>query len=206
MNAVITCVNYADYLSWTLPANRKHFDRIVVVTTPGDSETIAVASQYAEVVETDVFTAGCSKFAKYAGVEAGLDVVGRDGWLAVLDADIVLPNRLSGVQMECGFLYSPFRRMCHQFPPPDETRWREFPRDSVPPPWHFLGYCQIFNAADPVLGSPPWHGTGHKTAARGDMVLMEKWPRERRVRPGWEVLHLGEARRNWSGRVTERYQ
>lgn len=206
MKAVITCVNYADYLSWTLPLNQKHFDRVVVVTAPADTETISVASQYAEVVQTDAFTAGCAKFAKYAGLEIGLDAIGRDGWIAIMDADIILPSVLRGVTLECGNLYSPFRRMCNECPPPDESRWSEFPRDRVPPPWHFLGYCQIFHAQDSVLGPPPWHGSGHKTAARGDMVFMERWPRERRIRPGWDVLHLGEARRNWSGRVTGKYQ
>lgn len=206
MNAVIVCVNYSDFLSWSLPANRHHFDRFVVVTTPSDHATIEVASRYAEVIQTEVFTANCAKFAKYDGIELGLDSLGRSGWMAVMDADIILPRELAGVPLECGNLYSPFRRMCNACPPPGEERWRDFPRDRVPPPWHFLGYCQIFHGSDRVLGKPPWHGSGHKTAARGDMIMMERWPRHRRVRPGWEVLHLGEARKNWRGRVTGKYQ
>ena len=205
MNAVVTRVNYADFLKWTLPANRKHFDRIVVVTTPEDLETAAACDGIADVVTTDQFTANASKFAKYAGVEIGLDAIGRDGWIAIMDADVILPSDIGVVPFEIGNLYSPFRRMCHEFPPPPEGRWAEFPRDRIPPPWHFLGYCQIFHANDPVLGTPPWHGGWHKTAARGDMVFMERWPRERRVRTGWDVLHLGDARSNWSGRVTPRY-
>lgn len=206
MNAVITSVNYSDFLTWSLPHNAHHFERIVVVTSTTDSATAEVASPYAQVIRTDAFTANCAKFAKYAGVELGLDALGRSGLIAVLDADILLPRVLSGVPMQPGAIYSPFRRMCNVCPPPPEENWRDFPRDSVPPPWHFLGYCQIFHGDDPALGSPPWHGSGHKSAARGDMIMMEHWPRERRIRPGWDVLHLGEARKNWNGRVTGKYQ
>lgn len=206
MNAVIVSVQYADFLSWTLPTNRHHFDQVVVVTSTTDQETVEAASPHAQVIQTDAFTENLAKFNKYAGIELGLDAIGRSGWIAVMDADILLPGELKGVQMQPGNLYVPFRRMCHNCPPPAESDWRNFPRDRVPPPWHFLGYCQIFHASDPVLGNPPWHGSGHKSAARGDMIMMEHWPRERRIRPGWEVLHLGEARKNWNGRVTPKYQ
>lgn len=206
MKAVIVSVNYGDFLKWTLPYNRERFERVVVVTSTTDETTAEVAaSNDAEVIRTDIWTANGARFAKYAGLDLGLDLLGRDGWLCVMDADIMLPKTATWDHLRCGLLYSPFRRMCRACPPPPESEWHRFPRDPVAPPWHYLGYMQVFHASDPHL-QPPWFGTGHRTAARGDMILMERWPRELRARTGWSVLHLGEERRNWTGRVTGPYR
>lgn len=203
MKAVIVSAGYGDFLSWTLPANRRFFDTVVVVTTPDDELTIDVAkSCNAECVTTNVFTENGAQFAKFDGTELGLDLVGRSGWITIMDADIVMPSDWSWSFLLEGRIHSPFRRMYQRCPPPPESEWWMVPRNSDMPNYHFLGYMQTFHADDKMLGPVPWHGVGHKTAARGDMVLMEKWPREMRVRPPYDVLHLGAARRNWNGRVT----
>lgn len=203
MKAVIVSVGYGDFLSWCLPANRSHFDKVVVVTTPGDELTINVAKACnADVIETEAFHKGGAQFAKYEGTELGLDHVGRTGWITIMDADILLPSCWNWDWLVEGRLHSPFRRMHPHCPPPPEEDWKNVPRNADMPHHHYLGYMQTFHASDPHLGPVPWHGTGHRTAARGDMVLMEKWPREDRMRAPYDVLHLGEARRNWNGRIT----
>lgn len=203
MKAVIVSAGYGDFLSWTLPANRRFFDKVVVVTTPDDELTISVAAACnAECVTTDVFTKNGAQFAKFEGLELGLDRAGRSGWITIMDADIVMPSDWSWEFLIEGRIHSPFRRMHPHCPPPPESEWRKVPRNSQMPPYHFLGYMQIFHASDKHLGESPWHGSGHLTAARGDMIMMERWPREERVRAPYDVLHLGEARRNWNGRVT----
>lgn len=203
MKCVIVSAGYGDFLSWALPNNRRFFDRVVVVTPPQDELTISVAKACnADCVTTDAFTKNGAGFAKYDGVEQGLDHVGRSGWITIMDADILLPSCWTWDWLSEGKIYSPFRRMHPHCPPPPESEWKNVPRNSVMPNHHFLGYMQIFHAQDKVLGTPPWHGVGHRSAARGDMILMEKWSRDNRLRAPDDVLHLGEARRNWNGRIT----
>jgi hypothetical protein len=86
----------------------------------------------------------------------------------------------------------------HIYPP--ENKWMEYPIHPNVGEW--AGYTQIFHAEDPVLGPAPWHEIDWKHAGGADSFFQLKWPSSRKVRPGWEVLHLGEAGRNWCGRAT----
>lgn len=49
----------------------------------------------------------------------------------------------------------------------------------------------------------------HKTAAKYDVELAMQWPDNQRTLVPWRdysVLHLGERKKNWSGRVTEYWE
>jgi hypothetical protein len=121
-----------------------------------------------------------------------------------------------------GMLCSPYRRMWNEWPligggtkceavslgPPPvvipvEEEWtRVFARHRNVA--EHAGYTQIFHADDPALGPPPWHETDWKHAGGADSLFQSKWPADRKVRPPWEVLHLGPAGHNWFGRATPR--
>lgn len=49
-----------------------------------------------------------------------------------------------------------------------------------------------------------WHQTDWKHAGGADSFFQAKWPPENRIRPPFEVLHLGDAGQNWCGRVSQR--
>jgi hypothetical protein len=85
-------------------------------------------------------------------------------------------------------------------PFPPEDQWGRWPLHHNSAEW--AGYSQIFHADDPVLGSPPWHEINWKHAGGADSFFQAKWPRERKIRPPFQVLHLGQAGVNWCGRVS----
>lgn len=217
MRAVMTCVGYSEELTVTLPYNRHHFESVLVVTTPADAEEVRRIAEPcgADVFVTDAFYQDGAAFNKFAALEEGLDWMGRRGWLAILDADVLWPKespgRLTGpfgpyVWMRRGNLYTPRRRMFALEPgwrAPPETDWKLFPLHQLHArlPDHFSGYTMLFHAADPHLGPPPWHRLDLPTAGAGDTYFQEKWPVECRIRPPWEVLHLGRSGVNWRGRT-----
>lgn len=91
IEAVVVCVQYADFLEATLPLNRPHVDRLVVVTKPDDQETKDVCAKYdTECLTTHAFGPD-GQFCKGAGINVGLSHLDRDGWVLHLDADMVLP-------------------------------------------------------------------------------------------------------------------
>jgi hypothetical protein len=96
--AVITCVDYADFLRVTLPHNLLQIRRIVVVTSdrPGDDETRKVCREFGvKCISTGLFHAGGARFAKGRGVNKGMDQLSKQGWTLHMDADIVLPPKTS---------------------------------------------------------------------------------------------------------------
>lgn len=207
MRAVIVSVDYSDILQITLPYNRGNFSEVCVVTSTKDYPNVqAIADPLAcKVVATDLFYAKGAVFNKWAALEFGLDCFGRKGWMCLLDADILWPQHASASLLRIlrsGFLYCPRRRMITDVtgltaPPPEET-WGNYPLHRQER--EFAGYSQIFHGSDPVLGSPPWHDTSWIHAGGADSFFQAKWPESRKIRPGFQVLHLGSSGMNWCGR------
>lgn len=202
LNAILVCVEYSDILALTLPYNRHHFDRVMVVTTPTDKATMEVAlANDASLYCTNAFYAEGALFNKWRALEAGLDVFGRHGALCIMDADICWPKDACAVPRH-GLLQTPKRRMLSNVPAavPDESKWTRLPFHPQQVEW--AGYTQIFMGDDPALGDPPWHEINWKHAGGADSFFQAKWPRDKKIRPGFEVLHLGRGAVNWCGRVT----
>jgi len=230
MRALMTCVGMDDYLEVSLPWNRGYFESTLIVTNDGAGLDARLARKYGALVfVTNAFTRDGHPFNKYLATEEALDAMGREGWLCLLDADILLPRAFGEWSMQHrnrNWLYSPLRRM---HPNAEyaaawaktyreegrngdpaflqEESWASFPLHGLHTrmPWHFSGYCQIFHASDFHLGAPPWHRTDLPDAGAGDTYFQNKWPNGCKVRPPWEVLHIGDpSRANWRGRVTPR--
>lgn len=208
MNGITVCVDYSDLLSITLPYNREHFNRFVVVTSPHDQSTIQVARENdAYLWLTESFYHNGAIFNKWRALEEGLAVFkNSDDWLTVMDADILWPTKINHGQYVFGNLYTPRRRIHENLSDftngytLGELLWNRSPLYNE---GEFAGYSQIFHTADNAfLGS---HGSWYpdwKHAGGGDSVFQSRWPFENKVRPDWECLHLGPPMRNWCGRVT----
>ena len=202
MRAILVSVDYADLLAECLPRNRHHFSEVMVVTTPGDMLSQEVASaNNCRFFTTDIFYAGGAVFNKFAAMEQALDEFGRNGLMCIMDADIIWPRNLPRHNFKRGRLYTPRRRMLHDSTAdiPPESEWQRLPLNRE---GEFPGYSQIFHADDPVLPSPPWHETNWRHAGGADSAFQNLWPRSKKLRPVWEVLHIGESFRNWCGRST----
>jgi hypothetical protein len=200
---ITTCVEYSDILRLTLPHNRSYFSEFMVVTTPKDHETIKVAQDNdCQVHLTNAFYDRGAAFNKFAALEEGLDVFGRNGWMCIMDADIAIPvNKLPWVP-KIGKLYTPHRRILHQIPAaiPEQRLWRQSKRPMLNE--EFAGYFQLFHASDPVLSTGHWHETDWTWAGGADSYFHKKWKEANKTRPPFEVLHLGTPFLNWCGRVT----
>ena len=208
INAVTVSVDFGDILALTLPYNRCHFNRFLVVTVPYDEQTIKVAEENdCEVFTTGDFYNGGAEFAKYAGLEAAIaSWTGRNGWMCFLDADTVWPRegdwreRIAYMPLQKGFLHGPFRHVKESLEGgiPPEAQWSEYPRHPVHS--EFPGYTQIFHSEDEVLGPLPWHEVDWRHAGGGDSFFQMKWPDDRRIRLAMPTLSLGPHGVNWCGR------
>lgn len=209
MNAITCCVGYDDYLGYTLGAMRKHCDRVLVVTTPEDDRTIQLAeNRAAEVLTTRMFTWNGSSFNRGAALEWALSKVDWEGWIALIDADVLLPDDADFNGMEVGTLYGARRRILENptmltFAPQDYllmTDQYEWNGSTVA----FGGHLLVFHTDDPVLTERPWYPTNWKHCGGSDSDFITKWAPENQKRLPFDVLHLGPVKENWHGRATAR--
>jgi hypothetical protein len=204
MIGITTSVAYDDFLAITLPRNVKHFKQIIVVTTPTDRRTQRVVSNTPKAIcfLTREFHRDGARLNKGAAIEAALQRADR-GWVALFDADVILPDGDLWKDLQGGCIYGAHRHMLYDVSRfHDKLDWSDIPirlRDVC-----CNGYLQVFHTADPALGTPPWYPIHRKTADHVDWDFFRKWPEEKRIWLPWNVLHLGENGRNWNGRVTKR--
>jgi hypothetical protein len=104
-----------------------------------------------EVFETTAFLDHGAAFNKGYALEQGFDVLGRHGhgWIATIDADIVLPPCMPWMHFRSGHLHGCRRRIREdpeQFAP--GFSWQH----AVPTPDRYpVGYLQIFDAAERAI-------------------------------------------------------
>jgi len=206
---ITVCVQYDDLLAVALPWNLHHFKEVVVVTSPADTATQELCrelnEQYAgnkiKLHVTDAFYRNGAKFNKGLAVEEGLDVLGRDGWMLIWDADTLFPITMR-MPRQIGKLYTPHRYILE-----DVQKWRtdlDWTKLPMRVEQEWPGYFQLFHADDPVLQTRPWYGIDYKHAGGCDSVFQNKWHGSNRLRPEFNVLHLGPHGTNWYGRTSDR--
>lgn len=192
---------YARTLSICLARNMRHLTECLVVTKPGDPcVDVARSVPGVRVFETDVFTRGGARFNKGWAMELGFSELGRDGWICVLDADVILPDHLPLERLRPDALHGAKRRVLE-----DVDRWSPgldwqtcMPlRDGGP-----IGFLQIFNADAPAIRDVrPWYGVNFPHAGGGDAFLLDRFKQARApiVMLPTYVLHLGPVDTNWFG-------
>jgi hypothetical protein len=229
LEGVIVAVNYADYLSETLPLNMRHFDKLVVVTAPEDVEVQRICRYYGvRHIQTDVFRSRWGEFHKSKGLNLGLEQLARTGWVMHLDADIVLPPRtrelIERANLDTGKLYG-----CDRFNVPGFEAWRRHQAMPALQQDNYHVNLDVFPLAARFSGqrmggyAPPgfvqlWHAgardlrypEAHSDASRTDVLFTANWYRKgRELLPEFVAYHLQASEEaqgtNWGGRVTRRW-
>lgn len=228
LEAVIICDKYSDFLRHTLPLNKHIFDRVVVVTSYEDKETQRICEyHHVECIKTDVLESRKKVFCKGKGINVGLDVLSKRGWVAHIDADIVLPPQtrillerahldpsmvygidrfnVRGAKVWNDFQSNPkLQHECdayiHMSAFPVATRVMQASTNGYIP----IGFFQLWN---PKVSGYSRYIEGHTDAGREDMLFPAQWPRHKRgFIPELIGYHLesedASMSMNWAGRVS----
>ena len=203
MRAILVCVDYADILALTMPYNLHHFSSVLVVTSVADVATKELTKAIGvDLFVTDSFYSNGAVFNKWLALEEGLDYLGRNGLLCIMDADVLWPKTIPAFDYQVGSLYTPRRRVLKtvdQTLDVDTIVWSDVPLYNDV---EFAGYSQIFYAEDATLGEAPWHQVDWAHAGGADSFFQNKWGANHRIRPPFDVIHLGDPGKNWCGRST----
>lgn len=214
MLGITVSVDFSDYLALTLPKNAPHFERTYVVTVPKDEKIEAICFQveHVGICETNTFYEHGAAFNKGAAINEVLErmyAACPGSWVVLWDADILMPEHMDIGDPKIGCLYSARRRECTDLIAVKPgvaaigANWTEYPlATDLDAEWG--GWFQMFNLADPVLAEQPMYPVDWRHAGGSDTDFSKKWPAEKRIRLPFNVLHLGETRKNWCGRATRR--
>ncbi len=212
LQAVTICINYADYLE-CIVANRRHFDRWVVVTVARDEATQALCAQHGiEVVVSRTLRADGKDFNaahnKSRALNEGLDALDQEGWAVILDSDVLLPRhfraRVEALPLEEGCLYGVAgRKIC------EDREMFEMLRECEP--WdrfcdrhsQTIGYFNLFHLEGPV--NRYVERTTPAGGAHDDWMFTTSFPEQCRRQLPMRVIHTGPPGANWSGRVAGSY-
>lgn len=210
MEAILVAVDYTDILSITLPYNRHHFSKVLVVSCERNKEELEplIKSTNSDLFITNAFYDDGAVFNKWKALEQGLDYLGRNPkWLCIMDADILWPKVVPEYEKDMGKLYTPYRYVMEDIVGlkessiPLERDWDKFPMHRNLNEWP--GYSQIFHTSDKALGKSPWHEIDWRHAGGADSFFQMKWQAKNKIRPPFHVLHLGPTGANWCGRTSE---
>lgn len=231
IEAIITSVNYADFLAHTIMLNRGMFDRVIVVTSPEDKDTPRICDYWRiECHITDAFQSRWGSFCKGTGINEGLAKLDKDAWICHMDADIALPpntrEALERTNLDTSMIYGIDRVECKSY-----ESWQRFignPEPNVAGNGFFIhtthspfqvgtrvafnheggyipiGFFQLWHADSGVLR----YLEGHTDAGREDSHFAAQWPRAKRgFIPEITAYHLesesAESTVNWKGRKTK---
>lgn len=234
INVIQTCVDYGDFLAWTLPANKRHFNYLVVLTSPHDKQTqLICAHNHVRCIPTTAWWDNGDSFNKARGISKGISLMADQGdaWLLHLDADIWLPPRtgeiLAKLNLDPTCIYGIDRMECKTF-----NDWINFhcapslqheqeifvKMDAFPVGVRIArlavdGYVPIgfFQLWHPGVSGIQYYPEEHTTAARSDMLFAMQWPRSKRLLiPEIVGIHLEsektEMGQNWQGRITKQFK
>lgn len=232
ISAVCVCVDYADFLAWSLPLNRSQFDELIIVTASHDKATQKLCEYWHVrcVISDDCYKDG-ALFNKAALINVGLKSLKNPSWVVHLDADIVLPPQfrhiINSIELDDECLYGVDRLdidnfqdwLWHWYRPIVNnecnfsyshlrgfrvgTRIVKFAEYHG---WICIGFFQMWNQERKQLEYP----ADHTDAGRTDMLVNLNFERpKRQLLPELCVYHLSTKLAegtpmgaNWAGRRT----
>jgi Glycosyltransferase like family 2 len=143
IEAVVVCVDYADYLADALPNNLLQVEHVTVVTTPEDRATISLCARHGvRCLQTTVMRRdapeGGPSFNKARAINHGLAHLNGRDWVLHLDADTVLPDQFRRMAMNAEldptFIYGMDRVNCE-----GSGEWDKYLADPEPQyEWSFM--------------------------------------------------------------------
>lgn len=201
IDVVIVSVNYNDYLLLSLTNNTKLFSNITVVTSSDDLMCQRICEKFGvKCVITDRMYENGATFNKGKAINEGINSIENPGWILLLDADIVVEDKIDLKSLSWDHLYISDRWICTDYQRYKNYKSGEIPLESI---GEYevnkgLGFFQLFNAS-----KERFFPETSEDAAWSDLMFRDKFSKRKDIEN--KIIHLGHAYKNWDGRVTSRF-
>jgi len=215
----MVCVNYSDFLKYTLPYNKHNFDNIIVVTISDDINTQKVCNDNGvKYVITNRLYEDGAKFNKGKAINDGIKLLNKDGWVILTDSDMIYPKNFRELidldNRHPKLVFGTDRIMCSNY-----EEWVKYNSDvNVSNSWIRqggrsvgVGFFQMVHCSNPIIkGRSNWLSEDYGHAGRSDRIFWRSFKKRSRRNIGVTLIHLdtepvaaGYLGKNWHGRKTK---
>jgi GR25 family glycosyltransferase involved in LPS biosynthesis len=198
LDVLIVSVNYNDYLLVSLVNNIKVFENITVVTTNEDIKCQEICKNLGVncVISERVYDDG-AKFNKGKAINDGIKSLHNPDLILLLDSDIVVKEKIDLKSLSDDVLYTS-NRIIYKDYNSFISECNEI--EEIDKGW---GFFQLFCFNNPVLNKEYPFPESSETADGSDLVFRDYFEKRRSINK--KVIHLGDTKKNWKGRVTEKF-
>lgn len=198
IDVVIVSVSYNDFLLVSLEKNSKIFENITVVTSSSDFLCQKICRKFGvKCVVTDTMYEDGAVFNKGKAINAGIDSISDPDYILLLDADVLVMNRIDLHSLDDEFLYTSDRYIV-----PDYDSYQKYISGDLDKDNAFvlnidqgLGFFQLFNAR---IGYPE----SSYDASLCDIIFRDSFDKRKGIDN--TILHLGKDS-NWKGRKSKSF-
>jgi GTP:adenosylcobinamide-phosphate guanylyltransferase len=207
LDVVIVSVNYNDLVLVSLMNNVKIFDNITIVTSSEDKMCQQICKKFGvKCVVTDSMYDSGAKFNRGKAINEGIKSLNDPDYILIIDADIVVKNKINLESLNEDYLYTSDRWICKSYGL--YKQWRngniELNKIGSNESDKGIGFFQLFNINNKNIDkSKPYPETSND-AAFDDLLFRDKFVNRTKIEEN-VIIHLGDPYINWSGRVTMRF-
>lgn len=209
---ITVCVDYSDYLKYTLPVMCRFGDRVVVVTTSDDLSTQKVVADNAGVelicMNREMLYLDGSTFNKSLFVRTAQEHVHKrfpHSWVLVLDADVMLvPKNRDALAVRQSILRQCVDKTCmytidrFTFGKKKEFDERGYDlTNGVYGGYYGAGYFQLY------FDKCKFYAMNSRDCSECDVIFASSFSAI--VKLYGSVAHFGEEGKNWEGRKSDRW-
>ena len=201
LNVIIVSVNYNDFLLPTLTRNIETFDNITVVTSNEDKMCQMICEKFkVNYITTDIMYDEGAKFNKGKAINLAINSIKDPGFILLIDADIIVKDRINTEYLDTETLYTSDRWMCETYD--DLYKWetdvnslKKHIKNEID---RGLGFFQLFHYSKAIS-----YPETSENAAFSDLLFRDKFTQKQTIKN--QIIHLGKSYTNWDGRKTDRF-
>lgn len=206
LDVVIVSVNYNDYLAVTLSHNSKIFDNITVVTSSQDILCQKMCEKFGvNYTITDTMYDDNANFNKGKAINEGIRSIEDPDFILLMDADIIVNNKINLDSIDEDYLYSSNRHICKSYNQLQSyiNGVKKIEEVSNHESDKGMGFFQLFNINHNSIDRDKVYPEISSDAAWDDILFRDKFPKRRTIDN--TIIHLGDPYINWTGRKTSRF-
>ena len=199
LDVVIVSVNYNDFLLISLENNSKIFENITVITSSNDFLCQKICEKFkVKCIVTDVMYEDGALFNKGKAINEGIRSIVDPDYILLLDADIVVMEKIDAYSLEDDVFYTSDRYMVNNFDSYQSYISGDLDKDS------FLlddekgyGFFQLFNYVQDIK-----YPEFSNDASTDDIIFRDSFNLRKSIEK--KILHLG-LDSNWKGRCSKSF-